>query len=83
MAQDKFLPNGTPSYERVQVIDDQKKFASVFTSLSPFGSCVLMAGPFVALQARPHEADLEVGLGRCWVQLQLGGCLRLTVYRKK
>jgi len=33
MAQDKFLPNGTPSYERVQVVDDQKKFTSVFASL--------------------------------------------------
>jgi hypothetical protein len=41
MAQDKFLPNGTPSYERMQVVDDQKKFTSVFASLSPFGSRAL------------------------------------------
>ncbi|KAF9653272.1 protein SEY1 [Thelephora ganbajun] len=31
MAQDKLLPNGTPSYERIQVVDDQKKFTQDLT----------------------------------------------------
>ena len=39
MAQDKFLPNGAPSYERIQVVDDQKKFTSVFASLCHWLVC--------------------------------------------
>jgi len=31
MAQDKFLPNGSPNYERMQVVDDQKKFTQDLT----------------------------------------------------
>ena len=34
MAQDKLLPNGIPGYERTQVVDDQKKFTSVFPHLA-------------------------------------------------